>query len=277
MTVSSTKVYFFTVLFLILLRVNAQVSPLKSSDSLWEADAPPPDIQAPVERVAKFPGGSVGLNQYLYDSLRYPPCEWKHGMSGLVQVAFTVEKDGTVSDPHANFTVSGAPGFEAEAIRLVMAMPRWSPATVMGEPVAMVQIINIVFTYTGTDSIATPGTCPCGPCDPYTDTNICLKPDSPARYSNGASMLQLMIRSRIRYPQTALINQRQGDVTVRCLIEKDGTVSRVLAVYGIKDAPELNTEAERVAKSLTGFQPAMRGGVPCRAWLDVVISFRLPK
>lgn len=95
-----------------------------------------------VDVAPEFPGGRAGLRAYLA-SRQYPEAEKKAGHVAKVRVHFVVGSDGAP----ANIKVlnSGYPGFDAEAQRLVRAMPKWAPGKRRGSPVAVAMTVTIDF------------------------------------------------------------------------------------------------------------------------------------
>jgi protein TonB len=86
-----------------------------------------------VEEEAEFIGGLKALNAYLDSSLLYP---FQDCLSGKCYTRFVINVDGTISDVKV---LRGIPGCEAcnkEAIRVIMAMPKWKPAKNQGKIVA---------------------------------------------------------------------------------------------------------------------------------------------
>lgn len=77
-------------------------------------------------RQAEFPGGSKGLIRFLNENLQYPKKAVDKNIQGTVVVQFKVGKDGTLSD----FAVAKSvdPSLDKEALRVVKAMPGWTPA-----------------------------------------------------------------------------------------------------------------------------------------------------
>lgn len=78
-----------------------------------------------------FPGGDDALRQYLADHLQYPGGAMEKGIEGEVVVGFSVEKNGTLKAIALEQAVE--PSLDAEALRLVQAMPRWNPALKKGK------------------------------------------------------------------------------------------------------------------------------------------------
>lgn len=85
------------------------------------------------EKMPQFPGGDVALMNYVRDNLKYPEEAMKSGVQGHVVVKFVVSADGSVASPEVIRSVS--PELDAEAVRVVESLPRWTPGTVDGKPV----------------------------------------------------------------------------------------------------------------------------------------------
>ena len=102
-----------------------------------------PDVFDRAEEMPQFPGGHMGLIQYLSSNIRYPEDAKKTGAQGRVVVSFIVEKDGTISD--AKVTKHVNPLLDEEALRMVNAMPKWTPGKVNGKPERIKYSIPINF------------------------------------------------------------------------------------------------------------------------------------
>ena len=91
--------------------------------------------------VAKFPGD---INEYISKKTHYPKAAKKNNIQGLVTLSFLVDTFGNV----INVKVEKGIGFgcDEEAVRVVKAMPKWSPATQNGNPVKMYYNLNIRFS-----------------------------------------------------------------------------------------------------------------------------------
>ncbi len=99
---------------------------------------PPPDTsidEMPI--MPEFPGGQEALMQYLHDNTKYPEMEREANIQGKVLLEFTVEKDGSISRINVRKEVPGAPDFTKEAIRVVQSMPKWTPGSYHGVPMAV--------------------------------------------------------------------------------------------------------------------------------------------
>ena len=73
-----------------------------------------------------FPGGEAALRKYIEDHIKYPPKAAKAGIQGTVVVRFVVGSLGFVGDVEVISPVRK--DIDAEAVRIVKTLPRFSPA-----------------------------------------------------------------------------------------------------------------------------------------------------
>lgn len=92
-------------------------APVASSDKVWQP--------MEVEKQPEFPGGKDALGQFLGKNMSYPLLARENGIQGMVVVKFIIEPDGALSNAALVRDIGGGCG--KEALRLVQAMPRWSP------------------------------------------------------------------------------------------------------------------------------------------------------
>lgn len=95
------------------------------------------------EERPSFPGGDVEMMKWLSSNINYPPEAYKEGVSGKVTVSFIIEKDGSVSN--VNVVRGKHPALDAEAVRVVKKMPKWSPGRCNGQPVRVTHMIPVTF------------------------------------------------------------------------------------------------------------------------------------
>ena len=96
-----------------------------------------------VEQQPEFPGGTSGMAKWLGDNIKYPAEAAKQGIEGRVIVQFVVGSDGTVSDVKLMRAVN--PLLDQEALRVINAMPKWTPGKQDGKPVAVKYTIPVTF------------------------------------------------------------------------------------------------------------------------------------
>lgn len=97
-----------------------------------------------VEEMPEFPGGVAELMKFLQANVKYPDDAKKAGKAGRVIVKFVIDKDGSISD--ATILRSVYPSIDAEALRVVNAMPKWNPGKVKGEPVKVKFTLPLSFS-----------------------------------------------------------------------------------------------------------------------------------
>ncbi|MBN2744643.1 MAG: TonB family protein [Marinilabiliaceae bacterium] len=88
----------------------------------------------PFEVMPEFPGGERALLQFVTSSMQYPVEAAKAKIEGRVFVRFIVDEKGEVTDAHIAKS-SPNHSLNMEALRVVRAMPAWSPGKIKGKPV----------------------------------------------------------------------------------------------------------------------------------------------
>ena len=78
-----------------------------------------------VEDMPAFPGGMDAMIQFLSSNIQYPADAQKQKVDGRVLVNFVVEKDGSITE--VKVIKPTFPSLDAEAVRVVKAMPKWKP------------------------------------------------------------------------------------------------------------------------------------------------------
>ncbi len=101
-----------------------------------------------VEIMPQFPGGQTAFTEYLQKNIKYPKAEKRNGKDGTVYVKFIVMKDGSIDSVRVVKGVEGAPGLSEEAVRVIKAMPNWTPGTMNGRPVRVEMTLPLKFTLT---------------------------------------------------------------------------------------------------------------------------------
>ena len=98
------------------------------------------DVFIVVEENPRFKGD---LQRWLQKNLRYPMMAVENHIEGKVYVSFIVEKDGSISS--VEVLRSADPVLEAEAVRVVKAMPQWEPGRQRNKAVRVKFTLPIVF------------------------------------------------------------------------------------------------------------------------------------
>ena len=96
-----------------------------------------------VEQMPTFPGGPNELMKYIANHLKYPTIAQENGVQGRTICQFVVGSDGAVRDAKVVKTLD--PYCDKEAIRVIMAMPKWIPGKQNGKAVSVKYTVPIVF------------------------------------------------------------------------------------------------------------------------------------
>lgn len=92
-------------------------------------------------------------------------------------------------------------------------------------------------------------------------------------FPGGEGAMFSYISNNLRYPQKAAENGVQGRVSVKFIVEKDGSISNVEVNRSVD--PDLDNEAMRVIKNMPKWNPAKQNGTEVRAYYYVPVAFRL--
>ena len=133
--------------------VQQKAEEAKVSDATAPADTTKNVVYDVTETMPQFPGGQGVMMKYLAANIKYPASAVKAKKQGRVIVAFVIQKDGSVTN--ARIVRSVDPELDAEALRIVKAMPNWTPGTQDGKPVDVNYTIPVVFSLYKED--VTPG------------------------------------------------------------------------------------------------------------------------
>ena len=106
-------------------------------------DSIPSDVYMVADEMPRFPGGDEALMKFINDRVRYPEEAKKNGVQGKVIVRFCVKDDGSVG--YVSVLKQADPQLDAEAMRVVRMMPRWTPGKQDGKPVNVWYIVPITF------------------------------------------------------------------------------------------------------------------------------------
>lgn len=90
-----------------------------------------------------YPGGIEAMYNYLAENIKYPEAAKAAGEEGRVFVRFVVEADGSITGTEVVRGIGGE--CDAEALRVINAMPKWTPGMKGGKPVRVQYTVPINF------------------------------------------------------------------------------------------------------------------------------------
>ena len=100
-----------------------------------------------VEEMPQFQGGMQALMEFLSKNIRYPKEAFEANKQGRVIVNFIIETDGSISE--AKVVKSVDPSLDEEAVRVINAMPNWTPGRQSGKAVRVKYTVPINFRLDG--------------------------------------------------------------------------------------------------------------------------------
>lgn len=119
--------------------VKAETSVAAPSEAIKGDDAM--DV---AEVMPEFPGGVSGLMDFLSLNVKYPAAAKAAKKQGRAVVRFVVDTDGKVCDARVEKSAGDAE-LDTEALRVVNAMPKWTPGKQDGKPVRVRYVVPLVF------------------------------------------------------------------------------------------------------------------------------------
>lgn len=125
---------------------KTMIAPAPEAISVEVATPLPPDddkVYEVVEVMPEYPGGQGELLKFLARNIKYPEESVKNKEEGRVQIAFIVNKDGSISD--VKVLKNATPLLDAEAIRITKSMPNWTPGKDKGKVVRVAYTVPVTF------------------------------------------------------------------------------------------------------------------------------------
>lgn len=98
---------------------------------------------AVVDVMPQYPGGDRELLKFIAQSIKYPTDAQEAGVQGRVICSFVVDKKGNIVEPKIIRGID--PSLDAEALRVIGMMPRWTPGRQDGKAVRVLYTVPITF------------------------------------------------------------------------------------------------------------------------------------
>lgn len=101
-------------------------------------------MQQDLDVAPEFPNGGSFMN-FINHNLRYPKSAAEKGVQGTVIVEFHIMKDGRIDYVKSFSNETNDKDLEAEAVRVVSSMPKWTPGKINGQDVNSSMYVPITF------------------------------------------------------------------------------------------------------------------------------------
>ena len=217
-----------------------------------------PVVDVP-EILAAFPGGEAALLQWLSQNIKYPQKALEKKAEGRVMARFVIEKDGSVGD--VSVLVSPDADLSLEAIRVLKAMPKWTPARMGARNVRSYFTLPLTFRL--------PQQAPAE----KEDGEVYESVEVNASFPGGAQALYTYLAQNLKYPTEAQEQGIQGRVLTKFVVETDGSISNIEVASS--PGASLSNEAIRLIQSMPKWTPATQGGKKVRCRFNLPVMFRL--
>jgi TonB family protein len=206
------------------------------------------------------------LTAFMIKHLKYPETAKSANKEGIVYIEFTVNARGAIENP--TVVKSAGYGMDEAALKVIEAMPRWTPAQKEGKAVATKMTLPFSFVlpdekagevYKVVDEMPRfPG------CE---DTEDAMEREQCAKKA-----LMMYIYSNIRYPEEAQKSNIEGTVVAQYTVSKEGQLKNIRIVRKVH--PSVDAEVLRVVESMNEMEEAW---IPGRHDGNVVnVEFNLP-
>ena len=229
-----------------------------------------------VEEMPEYPGGVEALMKYISETVRYPIEAMKQGIQGQVVCRFIVNQEGDVTD--VNIVRSLDPSCDAEAVRVIEAMPKWIPGKQGGKAVNVYFTLPIRFKLTS-DVITEPTAATTQIQETQSKTNgapddklVFMHVEQMPQYPGGQEALMKYLAENIRYPEDAQKQGIQGQVICRFIVNQAGDISDVTLVQSLH--PACDEEAIRIIKEMPKWIPGEQSGKKVNVYCTLPIRFR---
>ena len=244
-----------------------------------------------VEQPAVPKGGPQGYADYLASHQKYPTAAMKANQEGTVMVTFVVDKSGGISEVEVKQPI--APLLDAEAIRVIKAAPKWTPAHHKGKVVRQRVTVPVSFVLAeGSGEVVempAPGSTkpgqplPPGAVEaaPGTSSVIgttasgaaIIRPEKAAQPVGGNTAFFTWIAENQKYPDLARKRHIQGKVLVEFIVQPDGSLTDVRVPQ--KHGSGLDEESIRLIKAAPKWEPALYQGKPIKQKMVLPVLFQL--
>lgn len=191
------------------------------------------------DKLPMYPYGIEMFQQFIGNNIKYRDKDFDDPLQRRVVISFVIEADGSVSNAK---TIQGTnDSLNAEAVRVIMASPKWQPGYVAGKAVRVAYTLPVPF---GKAALH----------DSYSDEPYTIVGRQPF-FPGGDAVFNQFVSKNIHYPEADRMSGISGKVVVDCIVEKNGTLTDLKAVSGPTEA--MKKEALR----LLTLSPKWRAGV----------------
>ncbi len=217
------------------------------------------------------------IAEFMMKNLKYPEAAKKAGLEGVVHVQFTVAKDGSVKD--ATVLKSAGKDFDAAALAVASAMPRWTPAMKDGEAVEMQMTLPFTFRLPKDPKAAQDEVFKVVEDMPRFPGCEDLADDSQERKKCADRKMLEFVYQNIEYPKDARAAGKEGVVVVSFIVNKEGRLDDISIKRSVYSS--LDEEVKRVIGMMNEMEepwtPGRQRGRIVKVEFLMPVKFVLPE
>jgi TonB family protein len=118
---------------------GTEYKPMEDSQSGPKHDS----TYKPKEVMPEFQGGGAAMYKFIQRNLIYPQISARAEHQGRVYITFIIDEFGSIKFP---IIAKGVDMFiDAEALRVILLMPKWNPGTIDGKPIRVKYTMPVKF------------------------------------------------------------------------------------------------------------------------------------
>lgn len=245
------------------------------------------------EPMPEFPGGDQAMAKFIINNLAYPQKAIDYGVEGRVILRIIIDKNGDVKAPRVLRGIDYS--CDNEALRLVKAMPRWTPGKKDRENVAVYYTLPITFRLPTkiedvivTDKLETSNFSVAG----NDSKRYVIVKDTPLRedgygtvtkpltvveqmpqYPGGNQEMMKFIHENLRLPQEEIDAAIYSRIVVRFIVDENGNIVKPQIARRI--TPKIDKEVLRVVNLMPKWIPGKQNGEYVATYYSLPISLNL--
>ncbi len=99
--------------------------------------------------------------------------------------------------------------------------------------------------------------------------------DVQATYPGGLDAFYQFLSSNLKYPERCREEGLTGQVVIRFVVDKTGSISQISPLKDVKNCPEFTQEAIRVIRMSKRWIPAQQNGRFVSSWMQIPVRFEM--
>lgn len=216
-----------------------------------------------LEKLPEFPGGTEKFIEFLKENLRYSEID-SIANNTYTDVQFTIDHDGQVINPKITRKIH--PKVEAEILRVMSLIPRWTPGMLANETVQVTYNLMLSFSAMYGPELRITYTRINYP-DVYEEVPVM------PQFPEGQQALMQFLAKKIQYPTIAQGDMCTGRVIIQFIVDKEGNIIKPRVARGID--PYLDKEALRIINQMPKWKPGeLENGTKVAVYFTVPVMFR---